>query len=239
MNSLPCSDYQFTHSIVSTSYRLPVIGHCIDCPDSVTNPSVRRTTETSSHTSRSSVPSPETTGPCVHSKNQADSRLSVRSRGPRNQSLAERRRAAGMDLPSLRSASSPASLCHFQLRDVRRSSRQTSSEDRSTATGKARITVRRNHVPFPSLKETGTAGARPCVAEQSRVDLGFAIWLLRKSQSLTQGQVAKRVRTSRQQFGAWEIGRVPKVATLLRVSKALNVSPETLFAIAEARGKHA
>ena len=69
------------------------------------------------------------------------------------------------------------------------------------------------------------------------MDINFAVWLLRKSRSMTQSQVASRMRTSRQQVSELEIGQMPTIATLLRISRALSVSPRCLLLIAEARGR--
>jgi hypothetical protein len=69
------------------------------------------------------------------------------------------------------------------------------------------------------------------------MDINFAIWLLRKSRSMTQSQVASRMKTSREQVSDLEIFQMPTIATLLRISRALQVTPRCLLLIAEARGK--
>jgi len=67
------------------------------------------------------------------------------------------------------------------------------------------------------------------------METGFAIWLLRESREMSQSQVATRMKTSRQQVSDLEIGQQPTIPTLLRVAHALQISPQGLLLIAEAR----
>jgi hypothetical protein len=71
--------------------------------------------------------------------------------------------------------------------------------------------------------------------EGNLMEIGFAIWLLRESRKMSQSQVATRMKTSRQQVSDLEIGQQPTIATLLRVSHALQITPQCLLLIAEAR----
>lgn len=69
------------------------------------------------------------------------------------------------------------------------------------------------------------------------MEISFAVWLLRESRGLTQSQLASRMKTSRQQVSDLEIGQMPTIATLLRIARALQVTPRCLLLIAEARGR--
>jgi transcriptional regulator with XRE-family HTH domain len=71
--------------------------------------------------------------------------------------------------------------------------------------------------------------------EGNLMETGFAIWLLRETRNMTQSQVATRMKTSRQQVSDLEIGQQPTIATLLRVARALQISPQGLLLIAEER----
>jgi len=68
------------------------------------------------------------------------------------------------------------------------------------------------------------------------VEISFAIWLLRQARQMTQSQLATRMGATRQQISRLEIGaQLPTIATLLRVARALKVSPRFLLLIAEHR----
>ena len=67
--------------------------------------------------------------------------------------------------------------------------------------------------------------------------IGDTIWILRQARRMTPVDLATRMGTTRQQVGAWEIGRMPTVAHLLGLSHALHVAPASLMLIAEARRK--
>ena len=68
------------------------------------------------------------------------------------------------------------------------------------------------------------------------MEISFAIWLLRQSREMTQTQLAARMKTTRQQVSDLEIGaQLPTIATLRRVSRALQIAPASLLLIAESR----
>ena len=80
------------------------------------------------------------------------------------------------------------------------------------------------------------AGDITIMETTSPMNTSFAIWLLRQSRGMTQKQLAARMNTTRQQVSDLEIGQLPTIHTLLRLSRALQVNPAALLRIAEARG---
>lgn len=139
MKSLARSDYQLTLPLFSLVYAIPVIGHCIEHSNLCLYKASKITPP--------SQP-PENPGPSVQLSDAESARLFAVSREPRKRPLAPGRRASGVDLPTLRRPRSTQSLCHFQLRDVRRSSGQAASADRSAAAGDVRELLR-SAIPFP------------------------------------------------------------------------------------------
>jgi transcriptional regulator with XRE-family HTH domain len=67
------------------------------------------------------------------------------------------------------------------------------------------------------------------------VDTSFSLWLLRESQELTQQQLAKRIRRPRQLVSDWEVGQLPTVESLRRLSRGLRVPVSVILLLAEAR----
>ena len=66
-----------------------------------------------------------------------------------------------------------------------------------------------------------------------RLRLGLAVWSVRQARSLTQRELAQKMRTSR----AWisEVERaecLPNIETLVRLAQALSVRPDVLLRIA-------
>lgn len=107
---------------------------------------------------------PENSGP-GEPADEASSRLSVECREPRNRPLAQRRSAAGVDLPTLRCSTSPESLCPFQLCDVRNSPGSIAREDRSAAPGATRLLLR-NLPRLIVAEKTSPVGTRSEVARE-------------------------------------------------------------------------
>ena len=67
-------------------------------------------------------------------------------------------------------------------------------------------------------------------------DLGFALWLIRMAQGLTQTQLARKVHTTRQAVGNWETGlKSPTVESLGRLCRGLQVPVNVCVRIAEGR----
>lgn len=91
---------------------------------------------------------PEIQAPSVQPADEASSRLSVAGRESRIRPLASGGRASGVDLPAICGPRQCKSLCHFQLRDVRRASGQVAGADRSAAAGDVRNSLRLD-VPCP------------------------------------------------------------------------------------------
>jgi transcriptional regulator with XRE-family HTH domain len=66
-------------------------------------------------------------------------------------------------------------------------------------------------------------------------DIGLALAVIRHGKGMTQDQLAKKLRTTRQQVSDIEHGRqIPTIQSVKKLAKVLEMKPRTLVAIAEA-----